>query len=156
MPDATRVLTATRNTLETSGLIRRPSTAGALPALIVEPRNGPPAPGELEGVGAQLAVTLRLSSEAGARAGGAYSRTFIIDLVYRSIGTDGLKAGRALDSAIRARLVETAGYGTGVMLDAGGPAQTFAHEIAVFGGLGPLSLIAVSYTHLTLPTICSV
>ena len=149
MPDATRVLTAIRNDLETAGLIRRPSTAGTLPALLVEPRNGPPAPGELEGAGGDLAVTIRLSSEAGARAGAAHTRTFIIDLIYRSVGTAGLKAGRTLDSAIRARLVQTAGYGTGVMLDAGGPAQTFAHEIAVFGGLGPLSVIGDVQTEMS-------
>ncbi len=142
MPDATRVLTALRDDLEAAGLVRRPGTTGVLPPAHVEPRTGPPAPGDREAPEneAVLVVTLRLSSEAPARAGAAFTRTCIIDVIYRSASTAGLKLGRALDAAIRARLVQTAGYGTGVMLADGQASAVHVLELSVFGGLGPIDL----------------
>ena len=142
MPDSTAVLSALRDELELAGLIRRPAAGGDLPPLFVEPRTGPPAPGEREGTeaGTDLAVTLRLSTEGTARAGEAFVRLVIVDLIYRSTGTGGLKRGRELDAAIRARLVETAGYGTGVTLAEGQPSAVHVLELAVFGGLGPVDL----------------
>lgn len=141
MPDSTAVLTALRNELERApALIRRPSVAGALPPMFVEPDAGPPAPGEREGTeaGALVVVTLRLSSEPGLAPGQAFVRIYIIDLIIRSITTAGLKQGRALDAAIRARLVERANYGTGVLLDEGGAGALFVHDLRVFAGLGPV------------------
>lgn len=142
MPTTTHVLTAFRNELEGAGLIRRPGDAGELPPMFVEPITGPPAPGEREGTeaGDELVVTLRLSSELPARAGEAFVRGMVFDVVYRSTGTAGLKQGRDLDAAIRARLIQTAGYGTGVMLDEGGTHPTFVHELLLFAGVGPIAV----------------
>lgn len=142
MPDSTAVLTAFRDELELADLIRRPSAAGPLPPMHVEPAKGPPAPGEREAPEdhPSLVVTLRLSTEGSVRAGAAFIRTIIADVIYRSTGTAGLKAGRALDAAIRARLVQTAGYGTGITLAEGTPTAMHVLELAVFGGLGPVDI----------------
>lgn len=136
----TRLLTALRNELEGAALIRRPSTVGALPALHVEPRDGPPAPGEREApeTTGELVVTLRLSGELAEPARDAYRRRVVVDVIYRSIGTAGLIAGRALDAAIRARLVERDDP-LGYTLDAGGTHPTFLLDAQVWGGLGPVA-----------------
>lgn len=137
----TRALTALRNELEARELIRRPGVAGPLPPLFVEPAGGPPAPGEREGseAGTNLAVTLRLSGEVAPGTATGYRRILIVDLVYRSRETAGLKAGRDLDAAIRAGLLDGVTYGTGVRLDEAGPADTVILELSVFAGLSPVS-----------------
>jgi hypothetical protein len=139
--DSTRVLTAVRNELETAGLVRRPGNAGPLPALFIEPQGGPPAPGDRDApeTTGELVATLRLSGEGPGRAGAAYVRLFVLDLILRSSTTAGLIAGRTLDTAVRKRLVETSNYGVGKLLDGGGPMPTFALECYVYAGLGPVS-----------------
>lgn len=145
MPDSTTVLTAVRNTLLAEGLIRRPADPGILPPLHIEPEDGPLGPGDRHDTDdpdgtretdGDLVVTLRLSTTAPILPGEAGRRTYILDLVYKSQHTSGLIAGRALDHAIANRLIETASYGTGVMLDEGGPNQLFALSIQSFAGLG--------------------
>lgn len=138
MPDSTRVLTALRNELETAGLIRRPNDAGALPPAHIEPEGGAPAPLEREAPedDPTLAVTLRLSVDTPSAPG---RRLVGVDVIYRSRTTRGLMRARALDAAIRARLVDGSSYGQGYNLDAGGDAQTLAVEVSAFAGLGPVS-----------------
>lgn len=139
MADSNRVLSALRNELVGLGLVRRPSDAGASPPMHVEPRGGPPAPGDREAPedDADLTVTLRLSGELSEAPLDTYRRRVVADVVYRSRTTAGLKRARELDAAIRERLAERR-LGDGVMLDEGGPAQTFALSATVFGGLGPV------------------
>jgi hypothetical protein len=148
MTDANRLLTALRNELVTAGLVRRPSVVGAAPAMHIEPRDGPPAPGEREApeTDGNLVVTLRLSGSLGEGAFGSYRRRVVVDLLYRSTGTDGLRAGRALDAAIVDRVVRRADYGAGYTLDAGGASPTLVLQSSVYAGLGPLSEIAGTRT----------
>lgn len=137
---STRLLSALRAELVTAGLVRRPSDAGALPPLFIEPIDGPPAPGEREApeTDGTLVVTARLSSELGEGPGDSWRRRIVVDLVYRSTGTAGIIAGRALDEAIRERLVHGADYGMGVLLDeAGSPVRVL--QFTVFGGIGPVA-----------------
>src|SRR5688572_1472041 len=100
MPDSTAVLTALRDELLERALVRRPGDAGDLPPAFVEPRGGPPAPhdraddadaGARRETDNDLVVTLRLSSELSAAGPRARYRTVIVDVVYRSTGTDALK-----------------------------------------------------------------
>ena len=144
MTDSNRLLTALRNELETAGLVRRPGTASGLPAVHVEPRDGPPAPGSREGseTTGDLVVTLRLSGEMAEPAFNSYRRRAVVDVIYRSTWTTGLMAGRALDAAVRTRIVNRADYGQGYTLDFGGPMATLVLEARVFGGIGPVSDIA--------------
>jgi hypothetical protein len=141
MTDTTRLLTAVRNELVTANLVRRPATAGALPPMHVEPSGGPPAPGEREVPERddELVVTLRLSGELSEPPFNAYRRRAVLDVLYRSKGTAGLKAGRLLDAAVRDRVVKRADYGMGYTLDLGGPAATLVLQANVFGGIGPVS-----------------
>lgn len=141
MTDANRLLTALRNELVTAGLVRRATVAGPLPPMHVEPRDGPPAPGEREGneTLGNLVVTIRLSGTLAEGAFDSYRRRIVVDVFYRSTGTDGLKAGRTLDAAIVDRVIRRADYGQGYTLDAGGTMPTLVLEAAVFAGLGPLS-----------------
>lgn len=140
MPNANTVLTATRNELVAAGLVRRPSVAGALPPLHVEPRDGPPAPGEREApeLDAELVATLRLSGEVSEERFNAYRRRVVVDVIYRTRGTTGLRRGRELDAAVRARLVERGDYGLGYTLDAGGASPVLILQAGIFGGLSPL------------------
>jgi hypothetical protein len=133
VPSPNAVLTAIRDELVTAGLVRRASVAGSLPPVFIEPLEGPPAPGEREGTeaGTDLAVTLRLSGQTRPN---PRSRVDVIDVVYRSRGTSGLKAARDLDDAIVTRLVHGSSYGVG--LTAGG---LFVLAVSVFAGLGPVS-----------------
>jgi len=140
MPDSTVLLTALRNDLVTLGLVRRPADAGTAPPMHVEPRDGAPGPGGREGLETtgDLVVTLRLAGELGEGAFDAYRRRASFDVIYRSSSTAGLKAGRALDNAIRSRLTGGATYGVGVILD---PAGTPVHilQAVVFAGLSPVA-----------------
>lgn len=141
MTDTTLLLTAVRNELVTAELVRRPGVAGELPPMHVEPQGGPPAPGERDSpeTDGDLVVTLRLSGELSEGPFNAYRRRAVLDVLYRSRGTGGLKAGRLLDAAIRDRIVKRADYGLGYTLDLGGPAATLVLEAGVFGGIGPVS-----------------
>lgn len=141
MPDSTRVLTALRNDLAgAAGLLRRPNdaTPSAAPPAHIEPEGGAPAPLEREAPedDATLVVTLRLSADTPTAPG---RRAVGVDVIYRSRTTRGLMRARALDAAIRARLVDGSSYGQGITLDEGGPASTFALEVSAFAGIGPVS-----------------
>lgn len=139
MTGSTKVLSALQADLIGAGLVRKPGIVGTLPPLHVEPDDGPLSPGDTEDqeTSGLLVVTARLSTTAPSVAG-TYVRKFVIDLVYRSITTKGLIQARRLDDAIYQRLIETAGYGTGVMLNEGGPDQTFCLSIENIAGLGDL------------------
>jgi len=150
MPDTTYIVTALRNELELAGLIRRSTTAGpgvpaGPPPALIEPAGGAPGPGDrfderantdTETAG-ELVVTLRLSGDLAEGPFDSYRRRTVIDVIYRSSTTTGLKASRALDAAIRARLVERPDYGFGFTI--GGPTPLFVLQASIFGGLGPVS-----------------
>lgn len=140
MPPAsqTRVLTALRDELERAGVARRPNAAGSLPPVFVEPADGPPAPGEREGTeaGTDLVVTLRLSTSTSPMPG---HRIDVIDVVVRSKGTVGLKAGRELFAAIVERIVDGASYGRGVLIGYPEGSPVFVLEASLFAGIGPVS-----------------
>lgn len=133
MPSPNAVLTAVRDDLVEAGLVRRASVAGVLPPVFVEPLEGPPAPGEREGTeaGTDLVVTLRLSGQTRPT---PRTRIDVVDVVYRSRTTAGLKATRDLDEAIVTRLVNGSAYGLSITL---GGVHVLA--VSVFGGLGPVS-----------------
>lgn len=143
MPDVTALLTAMRDDLVAAGLVRKSGAAGALPPVIVEPAGGAPGPGDRfdatdpvasRETAGNLVVTLRLSGEVAASGPAARLRVAVIDVVYRSDTTGGLKAGRALDAAIRDRYVGPTTYGIGVQLPG-----AFLTQVSIFGGLGPVS-----------------
>ena len=148
MPDSTAILTALRDELVTEGLVRRATTAGAQsstpapPPCHVEPI-APPAPGEREGDedDATLAVSLRLSSTFGELPFDSYRRRVVIDVVYRSKTTDGLKRARALDAAIAEAIVNRPDYGQGWVMGSGGSSGSpvFVLSSSIYGGLGPVS-----------------
>lgn len=136
MADASAVLTAFRDFLVAQGLVRKPGVTGALPPLHVEPRGGAPAPGQRDAPedNATLVVTARLSGEVTQGPMDTTTRVVVIDVIYRSLGTAGLKAGRALDASIRNRVVERNDYGVGFAM---GGLSVIQARIA--GGLGPVS-----------------
>jgi hypothetical protein len=142
MPDPTIVATSLRNELEAAGLIRRPNAPGALPPLHVEPLAAP-APGERESpeTDGELVATLRLSSEPTLGPYDAWRRVLVFDVVYRSSTTAGLIAGRALDAAVRRRLVDRDDYGFGFVLNAGGPRPVYVLSLSIYGGLGPVGVV---------------
>jgi len=136
MADVNDVTTAFRQELVTAGLVRRPSTAGSLPPMHVEPVEGAPAPGEREAPedDATLAVTLRLSGELGEAPFDSYRRRVVLDVRYRSKTTAGLKRARVLDAAIRQRIVNRPDYGLGWIM--GGTVLVLSSTL--FAGLGPI------------------
>jgi hypothetical protein len=145
MADTNAVLTAFRAELITAGLVRRPSEAGAagVPPMHIEPVDGPPAPGEREGIedDPELVLTLDLSSEvAGARGyETALELVAIVDVHYRTVGAGpgknpsaALRRARGLNAAITARLIRPAtNYGIG--FDLGGLLVLEVNEFAGYG-----------------------
>lgn len=146
MPDVNDVLTAIRDDLTAAGIIRKPRTAGVLPPLFLEPDGGAPAPGELEAPEDNydtakktgLVVSL-FASELGEAPLDRYRRRIIVDVRYRSKGTAGLKRGRDLDQALRARYVVRDGGRLGFTLAAGQASEVFVHDAQLWAGLGPIS-----------------
>lgn len=141
MPDTNIVLTALRNELATAGLIRKPDVAGGLPPAFVEPRGGAPAPGEREApeTDGLLVLTIRLGGELSEGRFNAYRRRLTVDLIYRTRGTPGLQAGRALDAAIRKHLVgDHDTNALGFRLDEP-DLNVQVLESGVWAGLGPVS-----------------
>lgn len=154
MPDVTAVLTAFRVELITAGLVRRPSqVATGVPPMHVEPLEGPPAPGEREGVENDPDLVLSLMHSGGLSPANNYDaaidRTVILDVRYRSRTTDALRRAEALDAAIRNRLIRPeTNYGYGLTLAAGTPAELWAQAAAVFGAFGPIGRSrAAGYDH---------
>lgn len=141
MPDASIVLTALRDELELAGLIRRPDNAGALPPAFVEPDDDAPAPGDREAPedDTTLVVTIRLSGELSEPPFSSYRRRVVADVVYRSRTTRGLIRARALDAAIRARIVEQHDNAAGFMLGQGAAHATMVLQAGVYAGLSPVS-----------------
>lgn len=144
MPDSSAVLSALHGELQARGLVRRPSINGALPPAFVEPSGGPPAPGEREasesgmtGPATGLVVSLN-ASELPEGPFDSHRRRVVVAFTYRSRGTDGLRAGRALDAAIRSAIVKRADYGLGILLNAGAT-PLFVRQAVTYGGLGPVS-----------------
>lgn len=147
MATANQVLTALRNELVAAGIVRKPSAAGPLPPMHVEPDDGAPAPGEREAPedDATLVITLTLSGELGETVLDAYRRRVVVDVRYRSRSTAGLKRARDVDAAIRTRLVSgRPDYGLGWNLDENGAAPVFVLSSQVFAGLGRISATAAS------------
>lgn len=116
------LLTAIRRHLIDADIVRSPATADPdLRPCFVEPVNGAPAPGEREGTedDALAMLSISLSTTLGELPFDTYRRRFSIDFRYRSRGTAGLKAARALDAAIRAELIGRDDYAFGYVLAEG-------------------------------------
>jgi hypothetical protein len=138
---ANDVLTALRDELVNRGLVRRPSVAAPATPAHVEPLGGAPAPGDKAGVEDDpgLVLTLRMSGYT-ADAPYAPTRTVIVDVLYRSRTTAGLKRGRDLDAAIVEAIVRRPDYGYGwLMGDVPGPGLLVVSS-AVYGGLGRIGI----------------
>lgn len=143
--NSTDLLTAFRDSLVSAGLVRKAmvagaeSSTGAAPPLHIEPI-APPAPGEREAPenDTTLVVTLRLSSEIGETAYDGYRRRCILDVVYRSKGTGGLKRARALDAAIRSLVYDQrSDYGFGWTIGTTAPVEVLSVE--PYTGLSPIA-----------------
>jgi len=81
-----QLLTALREHLITEGLVRKPSVAGALPPLWLEPQLGVPAPGEGNNpteVGSDLVIGAYLTGGFAPPPYGSFLRKPIIDLRFR-------------------------------------------------------------------------
>jgi hypothetical protein len=145
MPTANDVLTCLRQELVNAGLVRKAGVAGVLPPMHIEPVGGAPAPGERPAPedDAELVTTIDLSSTLGEAPFDAYRARFIVDVHYRSKGTDGLQRARTLDAAIRNRLVNRPDYGLGWVMGAGAPVPLAGGLLllssTLYGGLGPVS-----------------
>ena len=139
MPDDVALLSAFREELIATGLIRRPGDAGAAHPAHIERQGGTPAPGEGEGaeVDDLLVIGLRASGELAEGTGyeAAQRRRLVIDVLYRVGSSAGVREAMAVDAAIRARLFRPeTNYGYGFVL--GGPASpAFVHQAALWGGL---------------------
>lgn len=146
MPDTNVILSAIRQELVNAGLVRRPGTAGAAPPMVLEPVEGAPAPGELDGVenDATLIVTLRLSGDLAEGPLDTYRRRTVVDVVYRSKTTAGLQRARTLDAAIRRRLVPHDQLGEARTIGAGGATPLDVLSIQLFAGLGRVSSSAAA------------
>jgi hypothetical protein len=156
MADVTAVLTAFRAELDAAGLVRRPSTDDvARPPLIVEPLEGPPAPGDDLGDGLygdpELVLSLLHSGELTPSSGysAATERVYTVDVRYRSKTAAALRRAEALDTAIRDRLIRPeTNYGYGFILAEGTAAALLVTMVGVFGGFGPISRSrAAGYDH---------
>lgn len=152
------VLTAFREELIAAGLGRRPSetgpTTGPPYPFVIEPVEGPPAPGELadgEHDHAELVCTLLVSGTVAPldTFDVAFRSTPIVDVRYRSAGAAALRAAMALDEAIKDLLVSPAtNYGLGFTL--GSAAPVAVHAAAQFAGFGPISRSrAAGFDHVT-------
>lgn len=140
MADSTDVLTALSDELETLDLIRRPNTAGDAPPLFIEPSGAAPAPGDRDAPenDATLCVTARLSTTLGEQQFDSFRRRFILDVMYRSKTTRGLKRARELDTAILEAIVHRDDYGLGWTMGTA-PDAVFVLSSQLFAGLGPVS-----------------
>lgn len=139
MPDSSAIATALREELIAAGLVRHPSTPGALPPLIVQPRDGAPAPGDRDAPedDPTLVVSLLFSGELGEAQLDGYRRRTVLDVRYRSVTTAGLKRAHALDAAIRNRLVNRPDLGLGWTMGAANPIVVLSSSL--FGGLSPIT-----------------
>lgn len=147
MPDGTEVLAALREELIAAALVRRPSeganATGSPYPLVIEPYDGPPAPGELgddEVDHNELVVSAFYAGGLGAADGFEAStrKVHSIDLRYRSKGMAALRAAMDLDAAIRARIIRPeTNYGYGWVM--GTAAPLFVHQATPIGDFAPLS-----------------
>lgn len=145
MADVTAVLSAFRLELVNAGLVRRASTAGALPPVLIEPEDGARAPGEAEDPvedDANLVLSLFHSGTLSPASNydAALASGYVLDVRYRTRPAPGanaaLRAANALDKAIGARLIRPAtNYGYGFTL--GG--TLWVQRVAVYAGLGRIS-----------------
>lgn len=139
MPDPSAIATAIREELVAAGIVRRPDTAGPLPPLIVEPRDAAPGPGDRDAPedDATLIVTLKFSGDLAEGPLDTYRRRSVFDVRYRSKGTVGLKRARAVDAAIRTRLVGTSPNTLGFTMGTAHPVIVLSS--GVFGGLSHIA-----------------
>lgn len=155
MADVNGLLAAFRLELVEAGLVRRASELGPAPPMIVEPVDGPPAPGDDLGDGLhgdpELVVTLMHGGEVSPATSydAALARTYTLDVRYRSRTAPALRRAEALDAAIRDLLIRPeTNYGYGFTLAEGTPAALFVQAAAVFGGFGPVGRSrAAGYDH---------
>ena len=82
----------------------------------------------------------------------------LIDLDYSGLESGGLRLAAMIEAEVRALLADNASIRqSGALLFAGDVANIGSDAITLrFAGLDGYAAMAVSYTHLTLPTICSV
>ena len=105
----TNLLSEIRNYLVAQGVVRKPSTAGALPPMWLEPQSGTPAPGEGNNpveVGPTLVVAAYLT---GGFAQGPYEswlRKPVVDFRFRSKGAGAPADIENIDLEITRRLTD--------------------------------------------------
>jgi hypothetical protein len=141
MADVSEVLTAFRAELVAAAIVRRPSetgTAGGPPPMHLSPIDGPPAPGQREGVenDPDLVLSLLYAGDVAAPSGydAAQRQRIILDVRIRARDTTARRRGMAVASAITGRLIRPeTNYGYGFML--GGRRVL---EVSAEGG-GPVS-----------------
>lgn len=156
MADVNRILTAFRDELVAAGIVRKPSVAGDLPPMHVEPPGGAPAPGDLSEPkkpaddpanvehDAELVITVSLSGDLGEAPLDTYRRRSILDVRYRSRGTAGLQRARQVDDAIRRQIVTRPDYGLGWTMAAGQPSELEVLSTALWAGLGRIAATEAS------------
>lgn len=165
MADVNAILAAFRADLIAAGLVRRPSEpepVGA-PPMHVEPVEGPPAPGEREGVEDDPDLVLSLMHSGDLAEGTGYAaaaqRRTVLDVRYRSRTAGALQRAAALDATIRrhfTRPQRNYGYGflmaPDLIVDEGQPTERsgalWVQELGVWGGMGPVGRSrAAGYDH---------
>lgn len=102
------LLSGFRNYLVAQGLVRKPSVAGAVPPLWIEPQDGVPAPGEKQGTEDDAHRVLGVFYTAGLapRPYEKEYRTRFVDVVYRTKEVGDLGATFVLNQAIFNAIVD--------------------------------------------------
>lgn len=144
MPSAPDVLKALRRELVAAGVVREPDNAGLvatpeLPPLILEPRGGPPAPGEREAPedDLNLIVTARHSGDfAEGNVDARFRRRVVVDLVYRSVGNAGLQRAPQVHALVEAAIVRRIDLGLGFVMGSGSPNALYVISAGILAGLG--------------------
>jgi hypothetical protein len=145
MPNSADVVNALRDHLVAAGIVRKGNVAGPLPPMVLDPLQGAPAPGELEGIvnDPDLLITARPGGDLTPAPPDGWLLQTTVDVIYRGKHSDRIAA---VDAAITAELFLPGGMcKTAWMM---GPLQMI--ETRIWAGMQRLeSSKAAGYTYIT-------
>lgn len=94
MPDSADILTALRAHLAGAGIVRPANAVGAAPPFVLDPLEGPAAPGELEGIhnDPNLIITARPGGDLAPGPADGWLLQTTVDVIYRGKASDQIMA----------------------------------------------------------------